>query len=438
VIERIIDAARSRGAGAVHPGYGFLSERPGFAEACRDAGLVFIGPTPESMRMMGDKLTARRIALEAGVPVVPGGDGPLAGSDEAREVAEAIGYPVIIKASAGGGGKGMRLVRDEAELESSVKMAASEAGAAFGDATIFVEKYLEKPRHVEIQILADSHGKVVHFGERECSVQRRHQKLVEETPSPAVDEDLRRKLGEAAVRVAEACGYANAGTVEFMLDPDGEFYFLEVNTRLQVEHPITEMVHGVDLVREQILVAGGAELSFSQEEIRPHGAAIECRIIAEDADLGFIPSPGRITYLVWPGGPGVRVDSGIYAGCTIPIEYDPLVAKLCVWGPDRKGAIRRMRRALRELRIGGVVTTATFLDRVMRHPDFVSGEYDTHILAGEHEALAPTREHDSSINAALSAEAVRDNTASGSPSRRKPSCGWRRLGRLANLNAYHR
>ena len=433
VIEKIIAAARDSGAEAVHPGYGFLSERPALAEACRDAGLTFVGPPAEAMMMMGDKLTARRIASEAGVPVVPGSDGPLADPSEAAGLAESIGYPVMIKASAGGGGKGMRLVRKPDDLEGSLKLASSEAGSAFGDATIFIEKYIERPRHIEIQILADSRGNVIHLGERECSVQRRHQKLIEETPSVAVDDSLRRRLGEGAVAAAAACGYVNAGTVEFMLDAVGDFYFLEVNTRLQVEHPITEMVNGVDLVHEQLRVAAGEPLSLSQEEVRPRGAAIECRIIAEDADQGFIPSPGQISHLIWPGGPGIRVDAGVYAGYTVPIDYDPLLAKVCAWGEDRDMAIRRMLRALRELRIGGIVTTATFLDRVLRHPDFVAGDYDTHLLDERHEVLESSREHDSAIGAALVVEVLKEAETAVACAERKNSVVWRKLGRFANL-----
>jgi acetyl-CoA carboxylase biotin carboxylase subunit len=432
--DRIIDAALSRGAQAIHPGYGFLSEQASFAEACAKAGLVFIGPTPKAMRMMGDKLTARRIALEAGVPVVPGSDGPVGSLEQAEELVGEIGFPLMIKASAGGGGKGMRLVRKASELESSLNLAAGEAGSAFGDSTIFIEHYIERPRHIEIQILADTHGNVVYLGDRECSVQRRHQKLVEETPSPAVDSGMRGRLGEAAVQAAKACGYVNAGTVEFMLDPDGRFYFLEVNARLQVEHPITELVTGLDLVREQLNIAAGGELPFNQGDIHPRGAAIECRIIAEDADRDFIPCPGTVSRILWPGGPGVRVDSGIYAGWKIPLEYDPLLAKLCTWGAGRDEAIRRMRRALRELRIGGVVTTATFLDRVMQHPAFVSGDYDTHILTENREVLAPYKEHDSAIGAALGAEAVIEGADSQPSNRsREGSSEWKKMGRLANL-----
>lgn len=431
--DRIIDAALNHGAEAIHPGYGFLSEQATFAEACEEAGLVFVGPTPGAMRMMGDKLSARRIAIDAGVPVVPGSEGPVASLDEAKALAKGLGFPLMIKASAGGGGKGMRLVRKSSELASSLKLAASEAGSAFGDATIFIEKYIERPRHIEIQILADSHGNVVYLGERECSVQRRHQKLVEETPSPAVDAAMRARLGEAAVQAAKACSYVNAGTVEFMLDPDGHFYFLEVNARLQVEHPITELVTGIDLVREQLFIAAGAELSFSQGDIHPRGAAVECRIIAEDADRNFIPCPGVVSHILWPGGPGVRIDSGIYAGCAVPVEYDPLLAKLCTWGRDREAAIRRMRRALRELRIGGVITTATFLDRVMYHPEFVSGDYDTHILTEEREVLAPYKEHDSVIGAALGMEAVKESSAEVPRGRGEKTCEWKKMGRFSNL-----
>jgi len=433
VIERIVEAARGRGADAIHPGYGFLSEQAAFAEACRGAGIAFVGPTPEAMRTMGDKISARRLAAGAGVPVVPGSGGALSDSLEAAEVAGKIGYPVILKASAGGGGKGMRLVREESELAPSFNLASSEAGSAFGDSTIYVEKYIERPRHVEIQVLADSAGAAVYLGERECSVQRRHQKLIEETPSPAVDAKLRRRLGEAAVSVALGCGYVNAGTVEFMLDADGSHYFLEVNTRLQVEHPITEMVTGIDLVAEQLRVAVGGALPFGQDEIRPRGASIECRIYAEDADNDFIPCPGTVTHLLWPGGPGVRVDSGIYAGCEVPVHYDPLLAKLCTWGADRDEALRRMRRALGELRIGGVVTTATFLDRVLRHPDFVSGDYDTHILPEAGELLEPRRSHGDAEVAALGAGLVSEAAGSRDGRPRAGAVGWKRIGRMANL-----
>ena len=432
-IEKIIDTAKEYGADAIHPGYGFLSERAGFAEACRDAGIAFIGPTPESMRLMGDKVSARRVALEAGVPVAPGSEGAIAKLEEAIEIAGKIGFPVILKAAAGGGGKGMRLVRAEDELEGSFKLAGSEAGGAFGDPTLYVEKYIERPRHVEIQVLADSRGNAVYLGERECSVQRRHQKLIEETPSPAVDADLRRQLGEAAVRVALGCGYVNAGTVEFMLDAEGKYYFLEVNTRLQVEHPVTEMVTGIDLVHEQLHVAAGRPLRFRQGDIRPRGAALECRIYAEDADNNFMPSPGTITHLLWPGGPSVRVDSGVYAGFKVPLEYDPLLAKVCTWGVDRDDAIKRMRRALRETRIGGIVTTTTFFDRVLCHPAFASGNYDTHLLQDAAQELLPDREHDETLVAALSAGLADDSATNNNDRDRSVESKWRQIGRLANL-----
>jgi acetyl-CoA carboxylase biotin carboxylase subunit len=432
--ERILKAALSFGAEAVHPGYGFLSEQAGFAEACRDAGLVFIGPPPEAMRLMGDKLSARSMAAKAGVTVVPGSNGPVSASEEATRVAGGIGYPVMLKASAGGGGKGMRLVRSADEMADSFRLAASEAASAFGDPTLYIEKYIENPRHVEIQILADGMGNAVYLGERECSVQRRHQKLVEETPSPAVTPELRSALGEAAVRVALACGYVNAGTVEFMVDAKGGFYFLEVNARLQVEHPITEMVCGLDLVREQISIAGGGELPFRQDDVRPKGAAIECRIYAEDADRGFMPCPGKITHILWPGGPGVRVDSGIYAGYEVPMHYDPLLAKVCAWAPDRKRTIARMLRALRELRIGGVVTTATFLDRVLNHPRFLSGRYDTHFLEDCSGELAQQRGYEAAVVAAMAAEAVNSVVnAPGAIKGGRNTGGWRTSGRLAGL-----
>lgn len=434
VIEKILEAAKLFNADAIHPGYGFLSERAGFAEACRAAGIVFIGPTPESMRLMGDKVSARKVAADAGVPVVPGSDGPISNPREALDLAGQIGYPVMLKAAAGGGGKGMRLVDSGSDLESSFKMASSEAASAFGDATIYIEKYIERPRHVEIQILADVAGNAVYLGERECSVQRRHQKLIEETPSTAVDSGLRASLGKAATSVALGCGYLNAGTVEFMLDSEGNYYFLEVNTRLQVEHPITEMVCGIDLVREQIKIAQGEEIQSAQDDIYPQGAAIECRIYAEDADKDFMPCPGTITHLLWPGGPGVRVDAGIYSGYEVPLHYDPLLAKVCSHGADRDQALRRMLRALREMRIGGVVTTATFLDRALNHPRFVTGNYDTHFLDECRPELAQTREYDASIVAALAAEVIDNTSTAAIGSKGKETAGgWKTIGRLSNL-----
>jgi len=385
--DKIIAAARATGAQAIHPGYGFLAENADFAEACAAAGLVFIGPPPAAVRATGDKLAARRVAAKLGVPLVPGTSQPLADGAEAARAAAEIGYPVMIKAALGGGGKGMRLVRAYAELEGALRSARSEAGSAFGDATVYIEKYIAAPRHVEIQILADAHGAVVHLGERECSIQRRNQKLVEESPSPCVTPEMRRRMGEAACRIAAAAGYVNAGTVEFLVDRDGNFYFLEINARLQVEHPVTEFVTGRDLVREQIRIAAGEKLGYVQEDIAFSGHAIECRINAEDPDANFMPSPGKILGLRAPGGPWVRDDSGVYEGYTVPRYYDTLMAKLIVWAPDREAAIARMDRALAEYHVSGLRTTLPVLRRIVRHPDFAAGKLDTGFmerLAGGH------------------------------------------------------
>ncbi|HUI44347.1 MAG TPA: acetyl-CoA carboxylase biotin carboxylase subunit, partial [Terriglobia bacterium] len=379
-IDRVVEAARARGADAVHPGYGFLSENPAFAWAVGEAGLTFIGPAPEAMERVGSKTAARDLVLGAGLPVVPGTHHNLESYNDLLEAAEAIGFPVMLKASAGGGGKGLRLVRSAEELESAWRNARSEAQNAFGDAAVYVEKLIERPRHVEIQILGDRHGHRVYLGERECSLQRRHQKVMEECPSPALDEDLRGRMGAAAVRVGELAGYWNAGTVEFLLDAEGNFYFLEVNARLQVEHPVTEMVTGLDLVKEQIRVAAGQPLAFRQEDVRLSGAAIECRISAEDPARDFFPSPGLITALHPPAGPGVRVDSGVYEGWRVPLDYDPLLAKLIVWGHDRTEARARLARALDEYEVGGVETTIPFFRRVLRHPDFIAGRLDTGLV----------------------------------------------------------
>jgi acetyl-CoA carboxylase biotin carboxylase subunit len=378
--DKIIAAARATGAQAVHPGYGFLAENPTFAEACAAAGLVFIGPPPAAVRAMGDKVAARRVAARIGVPLVPGTTEPLADGAEAARVAREIGYPVMIKAAMGGGGKGMRLVHGYQELEGALRAARSEAGAAFGDATVYIERYVAEPRHIEVQVLADSHGSVVHLGERECSIQRRHQKLVEESPSPLVDADMRRRMGEAACRLASAVGYVNAGTVEFLVDGQRNFYFLEMNTRLQVEHPVTELVTGRDLVREQLRIAAGEKLGYTQDDVVFKGHAIECRINAEDPDANFMPSPGKIRGLRAPGGPWVRDDSGIYEGYTVPRFYDTLMAKLIVWAGDREGAIARMERALAEYHVSGVRTTLPVLRRIIGHPDFTAGRLDTHFM----------------------------------------------------------
>ena len=378
-IDRILEAARQLGADAIHPGYGFLSENPAFAKACRTARVKFIGPSPESMELMGSKTRARQAMERAGVPVVPGTSHALRDEAEAMAVAREIGFPVMLKAAAGGGGKGMRLVGSEEELPSALEQAQSEALGAFGSSEVYIEKAILSPRHVEVQVLADEHGHVVHLGERECSLQRRHQKVVEETPSPLVDRhpEVREKITVAAVRVARAADYWNAGTVEFLMDSDANFYFLEMNTRLQVEHPVTELVTGIDLVKEQILIAAGEKLRYEQSDIRNRGSAIECRIYAEDPESNFFPSPGQITALERPAGPGIRLDSGAYDGWTVPIEYDPLIAKLAAWAPTRDEAIARLQGALAEYHIGGIKTTLGFFREILDDPDFRAGNIDT-------------------------------------------------------------
>jgi acetyl-CoA carboxylase biotin carboxylase subunit len=379
-IDTLVEVARRAGADAVHPGYGFLAENARFAEACLAAGLTFVGPPPAAIRAMGDKTAARRIARDMKVPMVPGTVEPVRDDDEARTQAARIGYPVMLKAAMGGGGKGMRLVRGEGDLDAALRAARSEAGAAFGDTAVYLERAVVEPRHVEIQVLADAHGGIVHLGERECSIQRRHQKLVEEAPSPCVDADLRARMGEAACRVAQASGYVNAGTVEFLVDAERNFYFLEVNTRLQVEHPVTEMVTGLDLVREQLRIAAGEPLGYRQADIGWKGWAIECRINAEDPFGGWLPSPGTITGLRAASGPGVREDSGAYEGYTVPRFYDTLLAKLIVWGADRPTAVDRMLRALGEYKVVGVRTTIPALERIVGHPDFRAGRLSTALL----------------------------------------------------------
>jgi acetyl-CoA carboxylase biotin carboxylase subunit len=376
-IEKIIAAAKETGAEAIHPGYGFLSENAGFAEACERSGIAFIGPPAIAMHLMGSKISARAAMKSAGVPIVPGTIQPILDNREAFAIAREIGFPIMVKAAAGGGGKGLRLVNAEAELESAIRTARSEALNAFRDDAIYIEKFLDQPRHIEIQILADSQGHVISLGERECSIQRRHQKVMEETPSTFINDSIRGRMGEAAVAVGRACGYVNAGTVEFLVDSRKDFYFLEMNTRLQVEHPITEWVTGIDLVKEQIWIAAGEALHFSQEDIRPRGAAIECRIYAEDPYNHFYPSPGKLTVLGRPAGPGVRIDSGAYEGWDVPLEYDPLLAKVAVWGNTRGEAISRLRRALLEYEVVGIQTGIPFYQRILRHPDFLLGNYDT-------------------------------------------------------------
>jgi acetyl-CoA carboxylase biotin carboxylase subunit len=373
----VLEAAQSVGADAIHPGYGFLSENAAFARACAEAGIVFVGPSPYAMEAMGDKTAARATMAAAGVPIIPGANEAPADGQAALAEVERIGLPVMLKAAAGGGGKGMRLVQSVDEVVAGFDAARREALAAFGDGTIYVEKALIRPRHVEIQVLADGHGTVLHVGERDCSIQRRHQKVVEETPCPALDDGVREAMGEAAVAAARAVDYVGAGTVEFLREQSGEFHFLEMNTRIQVEHPITELVTGVDLVAWQLRIAAGERLSLTQDDIRPQGAALECRVYAEDPDRGWMPSPGLITTLREPQGPGVRVDSGVYEGWEVPIHYDPMLSKLCTWGPDRATVLARMRRAVSEYRVDGPATNLAWLSRVLDHPEMVSGDYDT-------------------------------------------------------------
>jgi acetyl-CoA carboxylase biotin carboxylase subunit len=379
-IGKILDVARRSGADAVHPGYGFLSENAKFAQACADSGIKFIGPTAAAMEAMGSKTKARQAMEKVRVPFVPGTSRGLESFEQAEEVAVRIGYPVMLKAAAGGGGKGMRLVHARQELKSALESARSEAQRSFGDSEVYIEKAILNPRHIEMQVLADEHGNTVYLGERECSLQRRHQKVLEEAPSPIVDGEMRRRMGEVAVRVAQAANYTNAGTVEFLVDQQKNFYFLEMNTRLQVEHPVTELITGLDLVHLQIRIAAGEKLPFTQEEVRIRGHAIECRIYAEDPDNNYFPSPGKISLLLLPSGPGIRRDSGMYEGWTVPIDYDPLLAKLIGYGTDREQAISRLTRALGEYFIGGIKTNLSLFRRILRDPDFHAAKLDTGFL----------------------------------------------------------
>lgn len=410
--DRVLEIAKKSGAQAIHPGYGFLSENPEFADKVAKAGLIFIGPPASAMRIMGDKTAARQAMQKAGVPIVPGVAEPLASADEARKVAKGIGYPVLLKAAAGGGGKGMRIVEADAEMASSFRAASSEAQSAFGDGRVYVEKYLEQPRHIEFQVFADQHGNAIHLGERECSIQRRHQKVIEEAPSALLDSAMREAMGDAAVKAALACGYVNAGTIEFLVDAKRNFYFLEMNTRLQVEHPVTEMVVGQDLVRWQLEVAMGHPLPLAQEEVRFRGHAVECRIYAEDPANNFLPSIGRLSHLQKPDGPGIRDDSGVVQGDEISLYYDPMIAKLVAWADTRERAIDRMLRALFEYRILGVKTTIPFCTWVLNHPRFRNADFDTHFVKDEFQAsgahmdstLSEPELHAAAIAAALLAE----------------------------------
>ena len=435
VMDAVLDAARRTGAQAIHPGYGFLSENAEFARKVAEAGLTWIGPPPGSINTMGDKLTARRTVTAAGVPVVPGVSEPIDDADKALEIARDIGFPVMLKASAGGGGKGMRLVHGEEEFRSSLDAARREASGAFGNDAVYVEKFISEPHHIEIQVLCDDHGNAVYVGERECSVQRRHQKVIEECPSPFITESLRAEMGRVAVAAAEACDYRGAGTVEFLVGGDGNFYFLEMNTRLQVEHPVTELVYGVDLVAEQLRVAAGLPLSYSQDQLTPKGHALECRIYAEDPDT-YLPSPGTITAVRWPQGPGVRVDAGVDEHSEVPMAYDPMVAKVCTWGADRDQAIQRMHRALDETAILGITTNIALHHRVLANAAFLEGRYDTGLL-GSPLGDAPRRgegQHNAILAAAAIArleadmsQATQANLAPGAQS------GWLQQGRNKRL-----
>jgi acetyl-CoA carboxylase, biotin carboxylase subunit len=386
-IEKIIEVAKKAKVDAIHPGYGFLSENAAFADRCREEGIIFIGPSSYSISTMGDKITARRTMIDAGVKVVPGTKEKFTDDEAAFGIIKQIGLPVMIKASAGGGGKGMRLVRTEADIEPSIRRAKSEALSAFGDNSVYIEKYIESPHHIEFQILADQHGNVIHLGERDCSVQRRHQKVVEETPSTLLTPKVRKEMGEEAIAAAKAVNYYGAGTIEFLVDDNLNYYFLEMNTRLQVEHPITERVTGLDLVKEQIFIAEGKELQYKQEDIRHHGHAIECRIYAEDPENNFRPSPGIIKHITEPLGFGVRCDGHAYEGYEIPIYYDPLITKLISWAPTREEAINRMKRALHEYKITGIKTNIAFLERIIEAEDFVQGKYDTNFIEKNKEFL---------------------------------------------------
>ncbi len=427
--DRIIDVAIRAKADAIHPGYGFLAENEDFARACVEAGIAFIGPPAQVIQAMGDKIEARRTVNKQGVPVIPGTYEPLR-DDEMMAVGAQIGYPLFVKASAGGGGKGLRRVDTPEELSGAIARARSEAESSFGDSTVYFEKIIENARHVEFQILADTHGNIIHLGERECSIQRRHQKLVEESPSVILDQDLRDKMGKAAVRAAQAAGYVNAGTIEFLLDKDRRFYFLEMNTRLQVEHPVTELVTGIDIVKEQIRIASGRPLSYRQKDIQQRGWAIECRITAEDPFNGFLPSTGRIISLYEPTGPGVRVESGVYEGFEVGLYYDPLIAKLCVWGADRATAIMRMKRALSEYRILGIATSIPFHQKLFQSTSFIGGHIDTTFLDERftiEEGGSSQHEQVAAIVAALLTHDRRQHALSIPPPQGSSRGGWKRF-----------
>jgi acetyl-CoA carboxylase, biotin carboxylase subunit len=441
-IDKLMDVARRSGCDAVHPGYGFLAENPALPLACVDAGLVFIGPSAEAMESLGSTPTGRQLARRSDVPTVPGTNDPIEDPSEAQALTQRMGYPILLKAVAGGGGKGMRLVASDPEFASAWRDASSEAMNAFGDSRLYLEKYLEKPRHIEIQILADAHGRVVSLGERECSVQRRHQKVIEEAPSPIMTPELRKKMGDAAVRLARAGRYTNAGTVEFLVDARLDFYFLEVNTRLQVEHPVTEQVTGLDLVKLQIAIAAGHRLPFAWETITPRGHAMEVRLYAEDPDNNFFPSPGKILSQHAPGGPGIRLDEGVYEGWTVPNDYDPLLSKLIAWGNSREEAISRLRRALEEYAVTGIKTNAGLFRRILSEPEFIRAEIHTKWLDGflSRRPASPVKAESSETDAAAIAAALWQASEWDRHSRPSPSTNsnepsrWKMEGRREQLD----
>ncbi|MCA9521343.1 MAG: ATP-grasp domain-containing protein, partial [Myxococcales bacterium] len=423
-----------------HPGYGFLSENAAFSEKVEAAGIVFIGPLASAITAMGEKTRARRVMKDAGVPIVPGTVEAVQNPDEAVAIAEEIGFPVMIKAAAGGGGKGLRLIRAGEDVRAAVRRASSEAEKAFGDGSVYIEKYVNQPRHIEFQILADTHGNVLHLNERECSVQRRHQKIIEETPSPFLAPEVRSRMAEAAIAAARAVRYRGAGTIEFLVDAEQNFYFLEMNTRLQVEHPITEMVHRVDLVHEMIRIAQGEAISFSQADVQPRGSSIECRIYAEDPEHDFMPSPGLVSYLREPSGPNVRIDSGVEEGSEVSLFYDPMVAKLCVWGATREQAIARMQRALSEYRVGGITTNIPFLQALLAHPEFRAGNYDTTFIDRHWDELALQTSASDLRNAAIAAAVARHlrgriaENLGGNRNDVRETNAWRLVGRFRRLH----
>lgn len=440
-IDNIIKAAKESGADAIHPGYGFLSEKAEFSERCQKEGIIFIGPKPYAISQMGDKITARKTMIAAGVPVVPGTTDKIKDESEAIKIIKEIGVPVMIKASAGGGGKGMRLVRKEEDILDSLRRAQSEALSAFGDDSVYIEKYIDSPHHIEFQVLADQHGNTIHLFERECSIQRRHQKVIEETPSPLMTPKVRAEMGQFAVSAAKAVQYEGAGTIEFIVDDNLNYYFLEMNTRLQVEHPITERVVGVDLVKEQINIANGLPLSYKQEDLNQKGHSIQCRIYAEDPDNNFMPAPGTIEQLSEPSGLGIRCDGYVYKNYKIPIFYDPMITKLIIWGNTRDEAIKRMKRALYEYKITGVKTSIKFLERIMEVPAFVTGKYNTHFIEDHHEELFSTpAENERHQNMAIitafidylnKVEKAKPGTASGGEQNQWKNFGRRRsVGKL--------